>query len=308
MSVELTVVLPTHNPHGERLARTLEGLRRQSLDQKRWQLVLVDNASTERVVLRNIDISWHRDAGIVTEEKPGLNHARRRGFAESAGEVIVLVDDDNVLASDYLERSLAIMRGEEKLGIAGGRSLGEFECEPAEWMEPFLDLVAVRDCGKEIIVGPGDEEERHPSWAPIGAGMVLKRVCALGWCERSVKGNSLTDRQGDSLSSAGDCDIVLTAVENGWRIGYFPDLILTHLIPSKRLSREYFGRIGRSIATSWVEVLFRHGIRPWTPVSKWSVGLRCMRAWMRERAWAGPAEYVRWQTACGYFEGRARIR
>ncbi len=308
MSVELTVVVPTHNPHEERFARTLLGLRAQTLATARWELLVIDNASTRRAAIMQADLSWHSRARVVREEALGLNRARRRGFSEAQGSAIVLVDDDNVLAPEYLERVLGILEGNDELGVVGGKCVGEYERAPSEWMKPFLGLVAVRDCGDAPIVGPRAEEERHPPWAPIGAGMALRRECAMAWLEACGDGSGVSDRRGDSLSSAGDCDIVLTVVGSGWKIGYLPELELTHLIPAARLSREYLGRIARAIAVSWVEVLHRHGIRPWPPVPGWSVGLRCARAWFRERAWSGPAEYVRWQAACGYFEGRARIR
>jgi hypothetical protein len=58
---------------------------------------------------------------------------------------------------------------------------------------------------------------------------------------------------------------------------------------------------------TWVEVLAVHGIRPWTPVHRWSLPLRKARAWARLRAWEGPASRIRWRAACGTFDGRATL-
>jgi glycosyltransferase involved in cell wall biosynthesis len=47
MKPEVSVVMPTHNPRREYLARTLEALKKQTLDRSRWEVVVVDNASSE---------------------------------------------------------------------------------------------------------------------------------------------------------------------------------------------------------------------------------------------------------------------
>ena len=59
MAVAVSVVISTHNPNEPRLQRTLAGLRAQTLPLDRWQLVLVDNASTDPAVFDRYDLSWH---------------------------------------------------------------------------------------------------------------------------------------------------------------------------------------------------------------------------------------------------------
>src|SRR5207253_8452559 len=41
----LTVILPTRNPHPERLRRTLAGLAAQTLAPTQWEVLVIDNAS-----------------------------------------------------------------------------------------------------------------------------------------------------------------------------------------------------------------------------------------------------------------------
>ena len=114
----------------------------------------------------------------------------------------------------------------------------------------------------------------------------------------------MPDRRGASLSSSGDNDLVFEVLKAGWQVGYVPGLRLTHLIPAGRIEREYLARLNRGIQRSWVEVLRRHGASPWGPIAAWTVGPRKLKAWFSYRAWSGPAAFVRWQGACGHFEGR----
>ena len=107
--------------------------------------------------------------------------------------------------------------------------------------------------------------------------------------------------------SGGDNDLVMTILETGLAVSYLPNLQLTHIIPSGRMQRAYLGTLNRAIARSWVRVLAIHGIRPWLPVAKSTVPLRQTKSWFRTRAWNRPASWIRWQGACGHFEGLADL-
>jgi hypothetical protein len=63
----------------------------------------------------------------------------------------VFVDDDNVLARDYLAQVKTIFETHPKLGCAGGKSLPEFETPPAAWVAEFYPLLAVRDLGEKPL-------------------------------------------------------------------------------------------------------------------------------------------------------------
>lgn len=378
----ISVVIPTHNPRMDYLARVIEALRGQTLEQSAWELIVVDNgskpalrggSSQSSVVSQKtniVDLSWHPNARIVREERLGLTFARLRGFAEAKGELIVMVDDDNVLAPDYLENALKIAEEHKDVGAFGGKCLPEFETQPEPWMEEFLPLLALRDHGeKEIIAGDtrsadGSRRVYPDQAAPIGAGMVLRREAAAAYAERMrqdaegirhtadgrmaedgaerlrrsgglrVAGSEsdgmsvaqadespnhrntepsqhratlvLTDRRGDSLASAGDNDLVFTIVRDGWKVGYFPQLHVTHLIPSSRLTVDYLARANRGVQRSWVEVLRKHEACPWPVISRASAPLRKVRAFFNYRGWQKPAEFIRWQGFCGHFEGRTQ--
>jgi GT2 family glycosyltransferase len=160
------------------LRRVLEALRGQTLAKGLWELVIVDNGS--RLPLKagagqqdnrsagpqncgtslpshiptlppstaHLDLSWHQNARIVREEKLGLTFARLRGFAEVKGELIVMVDDDNVLAPDYLETTVRIAQAHPELGAFGGKCLPEFEVEPERWLASVTSGLGLRDLGE----------------------------------------------------------------------------------------------------------------------------------------------------------------
>lgn len=306
MTPGLSVIIPTHNPHPGRLQRTLSGLRAQTLPAAPWETILVNNASTQ--FPEPAFFAEHAPANfrIVNEPVLGLTSARQCGFRAARGAVAVLVDDDNVLAPDYLERVLAILDRHPRVGLAGGKSLPEFERAPADWEREFLPLLALRDLGPTELVSTGlrpagRERNEYPAFAPIGAGMALRRAAWGAWLEA---GSAQSDRKGGELTSSGDNDIVLCAMKAGWEAGYFPELNLIHLIPASRLEAAYIARLNRGIQKSWMQVLARHGASPWGPLSATGAALRKARSWFSHRAWTSPAARIRWQGACGHFDGR----
>jgi hypothetical protein len=233
-----------------------------------------------------------------------------RGFAAARGVFAVMVDDDNVLEPDYLVQVLAIFAAHPKLGTAGGKSLPEFAAVPAEWTQEFFPLLALRDLGEKELVAPtlrppGAARNEYPAFAPIGAGMALRRASWQAWMvARYGSAPVLSDRRGVTLTSGGDNDIVFCGLRAGWHTGYFPQLRLTHLIPATRLEANYLARLNHGIQQSWMQVLSLHDANPWPHLSRVSALLRKAKAWFTYRAWSSPAARVRWQGACGHFDGR----
>lgn len=313
MNPLLSVILPAHNPHPGRLQRTLDGLRRQTLPAENWETIVVDNASAEPLGSERLSAQGPANLRIVRENTLGLTAARRCGFGAARAAAAVLVDDDNVLDPEYLARALALLAAHPAVGALGGRVLPEFEEEPPAWCAEFYGLLALRDLGDQPQISqglrpPGETRNLYPAFAPVGAGMVLRRAVWIQWFESLQEpGTVPTDRKGDDLTSGGDNDIILSLLRGGWQTAYFPELSLRHLIPPGRVQPKYLARLNRSIQRSWVVVLNRYGACPWRAIPRWSLRLRVARAWWRSRAWRGPAECVRWHGLAGRLTGQADL-
>jgi hypothetical protein len=117
----------------------------------------------------------------------------------------------------------------------------------------------------------------------------------------------VTDRKGKSLSSGGDNDICLTVLEHGWRVGYFPELKLTHLIPKERMTVDYQCRMARDAMRSFIVMLDQHGIRPWPAMARWTLAVKVVRSWWQTKPWKGVRERLSFENAMGQFLGRSDI-
>ncbi|MEN0054045.1 MAG: glycosyltransferase [Mucilaginibacter sp.] len=297
----LSVIIPTYNPHLTRLEQTLSALKGQSLAIDQWELIIIDNNSSNNFE-RQLNLSWHPAAKIVKETKQGLTYARLRGFNESAGGIIIMVDDDNILNSDYLEKALAIFEQNPKLGAIGGKSVPLFDTEPPEWLSEFYDSLALRNLGNEPMTASWNNE--YPTAAPIGAGMAIRRDALSAYIKKISSGqNNITDRTANSLSSGGDNDMVIEILKSGWQVGYFPGLILQHIIPVQRMQPGYIARLLNNTNKSWAQLLQSQGINPWKPITKTGALLRKTKAWFSYRAWKNKTGYIKWRGACGQYDG-----
>ena len=261
---EISVIICTHNPRMDYLERVLGALQGQRFPLARWELLLIDNKSDQALSDR-VDLSWHPQARVVREEELGLTRARLRGIKESRGGLVVFVDDDNVLDADYLEVVTEIASKHPNLGAWSGQVLPEFEIDPPQEIVPFLGVLCIREITKDIW-----GNSANPGFLPFGAGMCVRRR-VLQKYERELLGNSariLLGRRGNSLVSSEDLDMGLCCINMGFGTGLFKKLQITHLIPKRRLSREYILKLIEDSACGQVIMEREHGLSAAKSISR----------------------------------------
>lgn len=233
---DVFVIICTHNPRMDHMERVLRALQTQTLPWEQWELLLIDNASDQPLQSR-IDLSWHQNGRHIREEKLGLTSARLRGIRESTGAMLVFVDDDNLLDSDYLEQALHLSIAWPTIGAYSGQVRPEFEETPPEWTRKYWNRLAIREFDQDRWSNIPCLDHTTPN----GAGLCVRRRVALEYLayHENGKRNILLDRVGTSLLSAGDLDLAATACDIGFGNGLFTDLKLTHLMPRDRLEESY---------------------------------------------------------------------
>ena len=239
--ISISAIICTHNPRPDYLRRVLDALGAQTLPKEQWELLLVDNGSKEPLA-RSWDLSWHPCARHVREEELGLTPARLRGIAEAEGGLLVFIDDDNILAPDYLERAAAIPGTYSHISVFGAGNLEpEFEDEPETVVRPWLGMLALRSVPQ-------------PTWTnnisdyvctPWGAGLCVPRRVAMRYskCVRELRISSVLDRNGQNLFCGGDDLFSWLSAGSDTGFGIFPELRITHLIPAGRVQRHYLVRL-----------------------------------------------------------------
>ena len=217
---QVSVIICSLNPRPDYFGRVLESLKAQTLTTDQWELVVVDNAS-DRPLADSWDLSWHPHHLKVREEEQGLTPARLRGIKESEGQLIVFVDDDNLPASDYLERAL--------------------EVEPRPHVRHLCPLLGLRTVSRPLWTN----NPKDSPCIPWGAGLCAKRATATAYVQLVERMGiaHLLDRRGSHLFSGGDDLFSWVSAQAGWGFGLFPTLRITHLVRAERVSEPYLLRL-----------------------------------------------------------------
>jgi glycosyltransferase involved in cell wall biosynthesis len=253
MPVELTVAICAHNAAG-RLPAALEALGRMK-GTTSWECLVVDNASSDDTprVAEDIGRRLALPLRVVSEPVAGHTRARKRAAVEARGELLSFVDDDNLVSPDWAESCVAFFAAHPSAGVIGGKIEPVFEepdSIPEDFQEHYAQALAIRDMGEaEVKLAlPADDP-------PCGAGMtgrtaVFRQILLEVGCH-------LAGRRGGALTSGDDTEIGLLAQKLGWETWYSPTLKMGHVLPARRLTREYLDRIiaAGAFSTPWLDFL-----------------------------------------------------
>jgi len=230
MKKRLTVLVCTHN-RADLLRGALESLEGQSLERARFEVLVVDNASTDSTstVVAECAARGAIDVRCVREEELGLDAARNRGIREAAGEIVAFLDDDARAQSDW---AAGILAGFERhdAPILGGRVDLTWEAPRPVWFSDALLRYLIHcDYGREVV------SITAPPWL-YGTNVAIRKSVfqELGLFRLDL------DRKGESLMGGGDTEFFKRAHARGLRLLYLPSLVVRHLVPASRLTRAFF--------------------------------------------------------------------
>ena len=248
MPVGISVVIPCHNA-ARRLPQTLAHLAAQQVpDGLEWEVVLVDNASTDETSQSAL-ACWPAPAPVplrvVREPRLGLSYAHLRGFAEAQCEVITFVEDDNWVCPEWLQLVAEVMGQHPEVGACGGYNEAVCEVEPPGWFVPYQAHYAT---GPQAAATGDVTWTRGYLW---GAGLTVRRAAWRSLIDREFR-PLLVDRQGKRLNTGGDAEICFALRLAGWRLWYEPRLRLRHFLLAHRLKWPYLRRLNRGVGASQV--------------------------------------------------------
>ncbi len=112
----VSVVIPVYND-AERLALCLRALTEQTYPPERFEIVIVDNGSTDHLAAVVRDVP---NVVFAREPRPGSYAARNAGLALAVGEVIAFTDSDCTPRQDWIANGVARLLEVPNCGLVGG--------------------------------------------------------------------------------------------------------------------------------------------------------------------------------------------
>jgi len=297
----ITVVIPTRD-RSELLNRALASLVYQSLPQAHFEVIVVDNGSTDTTrsvcdafASRFISFRYLYDA------RPGLHIGRHLGLKHARGDILAYGDDDIVAFPSWLEGIFEAFQDEE-IVLVGGKIVPEFECAPPEW---FDQLWVKTQWGKAL--GP---------YSVLDFGDTIKLISPnyVWGCNFSIRRETLLYCGGfhpdgmpqDLIRFRGDGE---TAVSNaiaalGEKTLYHPKASVKHWVPSNRMTTTYLYKraYAQGVSDSFAKIRATGGRIPGGEFALWLLRFKA-GAKRRLRQGIGKPDPIRRVTQEGYMDG-----
>lgn len=224
----VSIIIPTCNRSGS-LRQTVATFLAQTYPVERWEMILVDNNST--------DDTWHvieeiaqRDSRVrgIREMRRGAHFARNTGGVAAAGEILYFTDDDMLAAPDLLENIVEGFRAGDKVASVTGKVLPRWDTEPPVWVLEHCRnaLLSLNDLGEALIVSDDDPGVFSCHQA------VLRDVFVKA-------GGFNPDTNAGLFTGDNETGLNIKIRNLGFRFAYVGAAITRHMIPASRMTQQY---------------------------------------------------------------------
>ena len=199
----VSIVICTYN-RADSLERALRSLACQTLPSNRFEVVVVDDGSTDgtEAVYKAMSRRLHNLKYISSGTNVGTSRARNLGVGSAKGDQVLFTDDDCIAREDWVERMSSALEREPV--VAGAIRSDESDylklCHNIAQFHPFM---TGRNSGSPQFIA--------------GANMGFRRAVLLE-LQGFYEGQRL----------AQDMEIVLRARSAGYHVFFAPDAIVTH--------------------------------------------------------------------------------
>jgi glucosyl-dolichyl phosphate glucuronosyltransferase len=234
--LSISVVIATYN-RASLLPATIEQLRHQQY-QPGDEVIIVDNGSTDATldILSRTVSTFPVSFRVLHEPTRGKGPALTTGIGVAHGAVLALIDDDVLVAADWLATIRRIFT-DPSVALVGGRVDPHWECPSPGWLvvqqqDHYGDMaspLALQHYGSARELGPR---------TAVGANLIVRRSVleALGGIRPDLA------RRAGSLFGVEDQDLCRRARQAGYYCAYRPDVRVRHWVPAERLRLMYYLR------------------------------------------------------------------
>ena len=235
------------------LRETIESVLLQFADRATYELLIIDNNSSDDTALVVREFLHLPQVRYVLETSQGLSYARNRGIKEASKNIIVFLDDDIDLDANY-PTMLDQIYSDPSIHIAGGKVLPYRRQMPDYLPRKYAYLVSVFDIGNE------------PAFVTklMGANHSFRKEVAA-----KVGGYNISIGPNGDFKLGGDENEYLNRAQSaGYKLFYHPDLIVYHKIEN-RFSKEFILQYAYNIGASEANIDYLQ--------RKWFLALRTLK-------------------------------
>jgi len=251
-SPRFSVILCTYNRCNLVLS-TLASLRRQTLPYDQFEVIVVDNGSSDGTLKavhayagagqheqKKFEQTWH--VQCLCEPQNGLAHARNTGLLAASGEIAVFLDDDAIAEPHFLER-LSIAYDNTGADAVGGRVELRWEAPRPHWLsDELLELLG--------YFAPATPQIELKTFASTNFSVKIEALRAIGYFSPFIS------KRMEMPTSIEVHDLCNRLRQANYTLRYEPEALVVHRIPAARLTRPFF--VGRAYWQGRSEILVQY--------------------------------------------------
>jgi len=215
---------------------SIDSLIAQTLDEEHYEILLVDNGSTDstKEIVESSYLGRVVNFRYIYEPELGLSRARNRGLKEALGRYVAYLDDDAIADPDWLEHILRAFdeRKNENPGSVGGRVDPIWEIPRPVWladqMQNPLTILNLSDTPIRLT----------PQQWLAGANIAFPKSVLeeVGGFREDL------GRIGNNLLSNDEYLLKKQLEAKSHFFYYYPDIRVQHHVPASRLNKKFFFR------------------------------------------------------------------
>lgn len=230
--IVISAIICTHN-RCDLLPKAIASLQGQSLSKSSYEIIVVDNASTDETEAVCNTFSSLENFRYIYEPVPGLSVARNRGLVEARGKYVAYMDDDAIACTDWLALLHQAFTTVQPTPVSvGGKIFPLWEAEKPSWFpdekKPYLTILDYGDSPQFIL---------YPRIL-YGTNMSFEKEALL----RHDGFRTDVGRRKGNLLSCEESDIYQKLAKKELPVYYLPQASVQHLVPRDRLSKKWLYR------------------------------------------------------------------
>ena len=275
-ALDATVAICTFNG-SQRIGRVLESLACQQTRGETWEVLVVNNASTDATdrVCRTLARGFPVALRIVAEPRPGLSYARGCAAQYARGKIVCFLDDDTPAEPNFVAAAVQAFQQYPDAGCLGGKIKPIWETPPTPLALEVCDFALA-------ICDYGDQPFRYDPEAggPVGAGICVRRDVLLEAYANDSWAAGNPGPFGKKRVSGSEMALNAVIFQLGYSQWYVPNLVIHHIIPEERMRLEYLARLYESIGRGQAMVRRISDPKARHPILRRLIGIKDLARWL----------------------------
>lgn len=188
---------------------------------------------------------------MVEDDSERISGARARSIEESAGETLIVLDDDCVPSPDYLTMVVDLLDAHPDVLCwgPGTVALDWTGTSPPLWLDARWRTTLFQERSQTETFW--SRVRGWPDCYASGVGMVITRAPAIEYARRVRSGHyRAVERSTATVIRGEDAQLLWTAVLLGGAAGSSPRLALRHAVTARRLEPGYLRRLAFGLQES----------------------------------------------------------